>query len=193
VISASAGVIEDDPMNAFETGLVESVLYLHSEPIDVKTLSRITNLPRSAVLEAIGSLKEEYDREKHGLEIVEIGGGFCFSPKKPYYQALRSTYGRQNMKRFSRAAMETLAIIAYSQPITKAEIESIRGVSADGMIKLLTEYRLIKEVGKRDTPGKPIQFGTTKDFLVRFGLKSIANLPKLEETESQRFDPYERE
>ena len=180
-------------MNALERGLVESVLYLHSEPIDIKTLSRITNLPRSAVLEALGSLKEEYDGENHGLEIVEIGGGFCFSPKKQHFQALRSTYGRQNMKRFSRAAMETLAIIAYSQPITKAEIESIRGVSADGMIRLLMEYRLIKEVGKRDTPGKPLQYGTTKDFLLRFGLKSIANLPKLEETESQRFDPYERE
>jgi len=180
-------------MNVFEMGLVESAIYLHSEPIDVKTLSRITNLPRASVIEAIGFLKELYESDNHGLEILEIGGGFCLSPKQQYYEALRSTYGRQSMRRFSRAAMETLAIIAYSQPITKAEIESIRGVSADGMIKLLTEYRLIKEVGKRDTPGKPIQYGTTKDFLVRFGLKSIANLPKLEETESQRFDQYERE
>jgi segregation and condensation protein B len=193
VISESANVGEDDEMNPEAAGLVESVLYLHSEPIDIKNLSRITNLPRSTVLDALSLLKDEYDQEHHGLEIVEIGGGFCFSPKQQYFQALRATYGQQNMKRFSRAAMETLAIIAYSQPITKAEIESIRGVSADGMIKLLSEYRLVKEVGKRDAPGKPIQYGTTKDFLVRFGLKSIANLPKLDETERQRFDRYERE
>lgn len=84
--------------------------------------------------------------------------------------------------------METLAIIAYSQPITRAEIEALRGVSADNMIRILLERNLIKEVGKKDIPGKPVQFGTTKDFLQLFRLNSIADLPRLDETESERFE-----
>ena len=84
--------------------------------------------------------------------------------------------------------METLSIIAYSQPITRAEIEAIRGVSADNMIRLLADRNLIKEVGKKDAPGKPVQFGTTKEFLKFFRLNSISDLPKLEETESERFE-----
>ena len=84
--------------------------------------------------------------------------------------------------------METLSIIAYSQPVTRAEIEAIRGVSADNMIRLLIEKELIKEVGKKDVPGKPAMFGTTKEFLKIFRLNSIADLPKLDETERERFE-----
>lgn len=84
--------------------------------------------------------------------------------------------------------METLSIIAYSQPVTRAEIEAIRGVSADNMIRLLIEKDLIKEVGKKDVPGKPAMFGTTKEFLKIFRLNSIADLPKLDETERERFE-----
>ena len=84
--------------------------------------------------------------------------------------------------------METLSIIAYSQPITRSEIEQIRGVSADNMIRLLLDRELIKEVGKKDVPGKPVQYGTTKEFLKFFRLNTIADLPKLDETESERFE-----
>jgi segregation and condensation protein B len=84
--------------------------------------------------------------------------------------------------------METLSIIAYQQPVTKAEIEAIRGVSADNMVRLLLDRNLIKEVGKKDIPGKPVQYGTTKEFLKFFRLQSIADLPKLDETENERFE-----
>jgi segregation and condensation protein B len=87
--------------------------------------------------------------------------------------------------------METLSIIAYSQPITRQEIESIRGVSADGMIKLLAERQLIKEVGKKEAPGRPVQYGTTKEFLKLFRLASIADLPKMDELDQERFEPEE--
>ena len=101
---------------------------------------------------------------------------------------LKDRYGKKNEGRLSRAAMETLSIIAYSQPVTRAEIEAIRGVSADNMIRLLIEKDLIKEVGKKDVPGKPAMFGTTKEFLKIFRLNSIADLPKLDETERERFE-----
>ena len=100
----------------------------------------------------------------------------------------KDRYGKRNENRLSRAALETLAIIAYSQPVTRGEIENLRGVSADGMIKLLATRNLIREVGKKDAPGKPVQFGTTKEFLKLFKLNSIADLPKLDETEHDRFE-----
>jgi segregation and condensation protein B len=178
--------------NLAETGLVESVLYLENEPINLHSLSKITKLTKTAVLEAIEKLKGEYGRSSHGLEIVETGGGFCFSPKEKFSEVLKETYGSKYGKRLSRAALETLSIIAYSQPVTRSEIERIRGVSADGMIRLLAEAVLIKEVGKKDSPGRPVQYGTTKEFLVKFRLASIANLPKMDDTDRERFNPYDR-
>jgi segregation and condensation protein B len=110
------------------------------------------------------------------------------APKKEYWETLKERYGKKNDAKLSRAAMETLAIIAYSQPITRSEIEALRGVSADNMLRLLTERALIKETGKKDIPGHPVQYGTTKDFLRLFRLNSIAELPKLDEDEAGRFE-----
>ena len=114
-----------------------------------------------------------------------------FAPKKAYWESLRERYGRKNDKRLSRAALETLAIIAYTQPITKAEVENIRGVTADGMIKLLVEHSLIETAGKKDVPGKPVQYRTTREFLRVFRLASIADLPKMDELDQERFETNE--
>ena len=97
-------------------------------------------------------------------------------------------YGKKNEGRLSKAAIETLSIIAYSQPVTRAEIESIRHVNADNMMRVLLERKFIKEVGKKDVPGKPVMYGTTKEFLEFFHLQSIADLPQLDEKESERFE-----
>ena len=171
-----------------ETALLEAIFYLESEPLDNKTLSKISGLGLEVVDAAIEKLQEKYTDEDSGVELVQISGGWIISPKTEYWQCLKERYGKKNDSRLSRAAMETLSIIAYSQPVTKAEIESIRGVSADNMIRLLQERSLIKEVGKKDIPGKPVQYGTTKEFLKFFRMNSIADLPKLTETESERFE-----
>ncbi len=171
-----------------ETALVEAILYLEAEPVDIKTLCRISGLSSSAVREALDSLRERYDDDSHGLDIIEIGGGYSFTPKKQLWDNLKDRYGKKNEHHLSRAAMETLSIIAYSQPITKAEIENIRGVSADGMIKLLQERNLIKVVGKKEAPGKPVQYGSTPQFLKLFRLKSIADLPKLDDLDREKFE-----
>ncbi|HOT63480.1 MAG TPA: SMC-Scp complex subunit ScpB [Treponemataceae bacterium] len=171
-----------------EMALIESILYLETEPLDEASLARITGFSKEVVDEAIAALRERYDDESHGIELVRISGGWAVSPKKELWESLKDRYGKKNDNRLSRAAMETLSIIAYSQPITRSEIEAIRGVSADNMIRLLVEKELIKEVGKKDVPGKPIQFGTTREFLKLFRLNSIADLPKLDETESERFE-----
>jgi len=171
-----------------ETALIESILYLETEPLDENALTRISGLSREVVDKVLEILQERYADESHGIELVRISGGWTVSPKKELWETLREKYGKKNDNRLSRAAMETLSIIAYSQPITRGEIEAIRGVSADNMIRLLVERNLIKEVGKKDIPGKPVQYGTTKEFLKIFRMNSISDLPKLDETESDRFE-----
>ena len=171
-----------------ETALIEAILYLETEPVDEAALIRISGLSKEVVDQVIDILNDRYSSDDHGVELVQISGGWTLSPKKELWESLKDRYGKKNDNRLSRAAMETLSIIAYSQPITRSEIEAIRGVSADNMIRLLVERNLVKEVGKKDIPGKPVQFGTTKDFLKVFRLNSIADLPKLDETESDRFE-----
>ncbi len=171
-----------------ESALIEAILFLETEPVDEAFLARTSGFSREVVDEVIELLKERYADESRGVELVQISGGWTLSPKKELWDSLKDRYGKKNDSRLSRAAMETLSIIAYSQPITRPEIEAIRGVSADNMIRLLVERGLIKEVGKKDIPGKPIQFGTTKEFLKFFRLNSIADLPRLDETESERFE-----
>jgi segregation and condensation protein B len=172
-----------------ETALIEAVLYLEADPLDEAGLCRISGLGKDIVQTALNNLEERYAREDSGVELSRIGGGIMISPKKEYWDTLKERYGKKNESRLSKAALETLSIIAYSQPITRSEIESIRGVSnADNMMRLLLEKELIREVGKKDIPGKPIQYGTTREFLKFFRLESIADLPKLNESETDRFE-----
>ncbi len=170
-----------------ETAIIEAILFLETEPIDLRNLARISKLDKDVVLQALEELQARYSREEHGLEVAELGGGFVLTPKKELWDYLKDRYGRKKEEKLSRAALETLSIIAYSQPMTRAEVENIRGVSASGMIKLLLDKGMIREVGKKDLPGKPIQYGTTKEFLKAFRLSSISDLPKLEEREQDRF------
>lgn len=171
-----------------ETALVEAILFLESESQSVQNISRISELSEDVVKVALENLEEKYRSEDSGIELIQITGGYTLAPKKDLWNFLKERYGKKNEGKLSKAAMETLAIIAYSQPITRAEIEALRGVSADNMIRMLLERNLIKEVGKKDVPGKPVQFGTTKDFLKLFRLNSIADLPRLDESESERFE-----
>jgi segregation and condensation protein B len=176
-------------MNLAQTAaLVEAVMFLENEPVDAAVLGRITGLNRAQVLEAIEELRRRYAAAPHGLEVVELGGGYTFGVKQQLWDLLKPRYGRRSEAKLSRAALETLSIIAYSQPVTRQEIESIRGVSADGMIKLLASKNLIREVGKKQVPGRPVQYGTTKEFLKAFRLASIADLPKLDELDAEKFE-----
>ena len=171
-----------------ETALIEAILFLEGEPLDAAALVRISGLSRDVVEQALENLGSRYANADSGLELANIGGGLLISPKKDYWDNLKDRYGRKNESRLSRAAMETLSIIAYSQPITRAEVEAIRGVQADNMIRMLAEKNLVREMGKKDVPGKPVQFGTTREFLKIFRLGSIADLPKLDESEAERFE-----
>ncbi len=171
-----------------ESELIEAVLFLESDPVEINTLVKITDLPKEVVEQALAVLENKYQQPGNGLELIQFAGGYTLSPKQRLWDFLKERYGQKNDKRLSRAAMETLSIIAYSQPITKAEIENIRGVAADNMIRMLMDRSLIKTVGKKDVPGKPSQYGTTRDFLKVFGLSSISDLPKLDDVQQVRFE-----
>ncbi len=171
-----------------EAALLETVFFLETEPLDIAALARISGLGKEVVEAALDHLKDTLAGPVHGLELVQVGGGWILAPKRELWVGLKDRYGKKNEQKLSKAAMETLSIIAYSQPITRAEIEAIRGVSADNMIRFLVEKEFIKEVGKKDAPGRQVQFGTTKDFLKFFRLNSIADLPKLDELERERFE-----
>jgi len=172
-----------------EAALIEAILYLETDPLDINILVRYSGLSKEAVKKAVETLEEKYSRQDSGVELSRIGGGIMLSAKQEYWDALKPHYGKKNEIRFSKATLETLSIIAYSQPVTRSEIESIRGVQAvDTVIRLLLEKSLIREVGKKDVPGKPTQYGTTREFLRLFRLESIEDLPKLSESEAARFE-----
>ena len=171
-----------------ETALIEAIIFLEGDTLDEAALSRISGLSHDIVVKALEKINARYANADSGLELTRIGGGMMLSPKKEYWENLKNRYGKKNESRLSRAAMETLSIIAYSQPVTRSEIEAIRGVQADNMIRLLAEKELIREMGKKDVPGKPVQYGTTREFLKVFRLATIADLPKLSESEAERFE-----
>lgn len=171
-----------------ETALVEAVLLLESDPVELGQLAKITLLEEDAVIQALGHLHERYSRPDSGLELSEVGGGFSLIPRRDLMVILRHHYGKKTDEKMSRAALETLSIIAYSQPVTRVEIDSIRGVNSTGTLKVLLDRGFVRETGRKDTPGRPVQYGTTKEFLQLFGLGSIADLPKLDEAERERFE-----
>jgi len=171
-----------------EAALVEAVLYLENDPVDLERLAKITLLNEDAVRSALEHLHARYSKADSGLELSELGGGFSLIPRRDLMLSLRHHYGRKTDEKMSRAALETLSIVAYSQPVTRMEIDSIRGVNSTGTLKVLLDREFIRETGRKDTPGRPVQYGTTKEFLMLFGLASIADLPKLDEAERERFE-----
>jgi segregation and condensation protein B len=176
-----------EPEVAADAAFVEAVIYLESDAVDEKTIAAATGLGKERIELALQTIRETYADPRHGVELIGVAGGYTFAPKATLAEPLQARYGKRNENRLSRAALETLSIVAYSQPVTRAEIEGIRGVSAEGMIKLLTERDLVRVVGKRDAPGKPAEYGTTKEFLRLFRLASISELPKLDEVDREKY------
>jgi segregation and condensation protein B len=141
-------------------------------------------LKKEDISQAVNELKERYQDDLYSFEINEIAGGYQFLSKKDYHGAIHVMLQLKEKKRLSTAALETLAIIAYKQPITKPELEHIRGVSCDYSIQKLLEKELIVIAGKSDGPGKPLMYATSKNFMDHFGLSSVKDLPKLKDIQS---------
>lgn len=172
-----------------ERNMIEALLFVAYEPISLKKLSEITELETQTVLEILIKLQKEYAEK--GFHLQEIAGGWQFLTDEEFASQIEKLYNPRKQI-LSKAALETLAIIAYKQPITRLEIENIRQVKIDAMVNKLMDKKLIKEVGRMETPGKPILYGTTKEFLSFFGIDSINDLPPLENF-AKSFDNMEEE
>ena len=156
----------------FKLGQLEALLFAAGEPLGVPQLAELLGLNKPQTWELLGQLQEEYNTEKRGLELREVAEGWQLCTKACHHEAILQLANTQELK-LSNASMETLAIIAYRQPVTRAEMEAIRGVKVDGVVNTLLEWELIAEAGRKETAGRPILYKTTKRFLEVFGLKTL--------------------
>lgn len=156
---------------------IEAILFAMGEPVTVSQLSEALEQDGETVRNIVHQLMEQYNDENRGIRIIEIEDGFQLCTKNEYYDVLSKVVNIPKKHMLTDVQLETLSIIAYKQPITRTEIEAIRGVSCVHAINKLVEYHLIEEVGRLDAIGKPILFGTTEDFLRGFGVRSTDELP----------------
>jgi len=175
------GVYFSDVMENVK-GVVEALLFSTDEPLSISKIhSVLGEATQEEIKNAINELKLEYDTHNHSFRLQEIAGGYLLLTLPEYKNWQEKLHKTEEDKKFSSAALETLAIIAYKQPIKRVDIEAIRGVQSSQIIQGLMEKKLVRIVGREDVPGAPILYGTTKFFLDMFGLRSIEDLPKTEE------------
>ena len=183
-MQSPAEKIEEPERNTAElVAIAEALIFVSDEPITVKLLAEILEEDRETVHAAIEELQREYEARKSGLQIREIAGGWQLSTRTEYHEDVRKFLKTRPSAKLSLASLETLAVIAYKQPVTVPEILEIRGVQSASAIKTLLEKRLIITKGHKETVGRPMQYGTSKDFLIQFGLKDLTELPSIEDFE----------
>ncbi|HEY7217627.1 MAG TPA: SMC-Scp complex subunit ScpB [Candidatus Binatia bacterium] len=163
--------------------ILESLLFVADGPQPVQRLGEVLDqVDRETIRSVLGELQGDLEAQDRGIRLVEVAGGYQLRTAKSNSEAVKKFLGGRPA-RMSKATLETLAIVAYRQPITKAEIEAIRGVDVDGVITTLLERNLIRAVARKDVPGRPFLYGTTAEFLELFNLKDLSELPTLKETE----------
>lgn len=158
---------------------IEGILFAAGEPVKASKLAVVLETEIDKIVNAVDDLKREYNEEHRGFTIIDIMEGYQICSRPEYYRYIQEILGEQRNQPLSNAAMEALAIIAYKQPITRGQIEHIRGVNSDGCVNRLYERGLIDESGRLDAPGRPILYVTTDTFLRCFGLKSPQDLPPI--------------
>ena len=163
--------------------VLESLLFAAETPLTVHRLSEVLGgVEKKEIVAVLEELQAEYETAGRGFRLIEVAGGYQMRTPKENADWVKSLF-RGRPARISRATLETLAIIAYKQPIIRAEIEAIRGVDVDGVLSTLLERRLVRIVARKDVPGRPFLYGTTTEFLELFNLKDLSNLPTLKEME----------
>ncbi|HMA60470.1 MAG TPA: SMC-Scp complex subunit ScpB [Halanaerobiales bacterium] len=165
---------------------LETIIFVADKPVGIDKLSRVMEMKISNLRPLLDKLKDEYKKESHGFELNSYDDHYVFETKKKYSDLILNYLNISKHKKLSSAALETLAIVAYEQPITRREIESIRGVNVERTLSTLEKYDLVEEKGRKETIGNPIIYGTTTIFLQKFGLDDISDLPKIEDIDYQK-------
>lgn len=179
-------------------GALEAVLFAMGEPVSLQVLARALDTDITTALNAVESLKESYETEERGIQLIELEGSYQLCTKPRYYGNLITVAAMPEKPVLTDTLLETLSIVAYRQPVTKAEISRIRGVASDHAVSRLVEYGLVQEAGRLNAPGRPILFVTTREFLRRFGMDSLEQLPETagmmpEQESGQRRESPEQE
>ena len=180
-------------MDSFEAKLIiEAVIFAADGPVSVEQLARVVEtFDTDTIMRLISELQQEYDANKRSFQIVEIANGFQICTRDEYAPWIKRFYTTELSSRLSVSALEALAIIAYRQPATRAEVEEVRGVNSDSVIHTLLERNLIQILGRKQAPGKPMIYGTTTEFLMHFGLRELSELPSIDEIERMLGTPKE--
>lgn len=161
---------------------IEALLFVSGNPLSLEKLTAVLEGPSPEEIELqLQKLEQEYNDRASGIMLVQVAGGYQLATRPENASWIRKFRTVKTSTRLSKPALETLAIVAYKQPITRTEVEAIRGVNIGGIMRNLMERRLVKIVGKKDVPGKPMMYGTSQEFLQYFGLKDLASLPTLKE------------
>lgn len=161
--------------------IIEGLLFTSGEPLSLGDISSVLQIGKAETRKLLKEMSEDFDRERRGIQIICFNDKYQMCTRPEHMEYIKRLLGPQNRQSLSRAAIETVAIIAYKQPITRQSIDSIRGVKSDRVISSLMEKKLIKEVGRLEAPGRPVLFGTTDEFLRYFGLKDLSELPDAED------------
>ena len=170
-----------------EKAILEAVLFTMGESVEVERLATVIEEDKKITRKLLMELKKDYERKECGVTLMELDDSFQMCTKADMYEYLVKIAKTPRKYVLSDTILETLSIIAYKQPITKAEIERIRGVSCDHAVNRLVEFGLVMEVGRMDAPGRPLLFGTTEEFLRSFGVKSLEELPELSAVQIEEF------
>ena len=181
-------------MNADLPAIIESLIFTADSALSTDRLcDLLTEFERGEIKSALSGLVEYHQGRGGGFELVEVAGGWQFRTR-PAFHSYITRHIKTRAAKFSQSALETLAIVAYRQPITRAEVEHLRGVDCGGVLKTLLEKHLVRILGKKDIPGRPLIYGTSKEFLEVFGLKDLKSLPTLREIQALDAVPqYERQ
>ena len=173
--------------------IVESLLFVATEPLSSERIREVIGNDKKVIHDALKSLMDHYQSQEHGLQLVEVAEGFQLVTRPENSPWIKKFLTVKTTGRLSKPGLETLAIIAYKQPIIRTDIETIRGVDCGGVIKTLLERRMVRIVGRKEMPGKPMLYGTTREFLEYFGLKNLSDLPTLKEFKETCFSDAEPE
>lgn len=161
--------------------IIEVLLFIAGEPLSLNKISQILEIKQSVAMNLVLELKKEYWEAQKGIDIIEISNGYQMCTRHEYSPWINRLKKQRKENKLSPSALESIAIIAYKQPITRIEIDNIRGVSSIGVIQTLLEKKLIKIIGRKDIVGKPLLYGTTSEFLKTFGLPNLSALPQIDE------------
>ncbi|GBF41662.1 transcriptional regulator [Leptospira ellinghausenii] len=174
----------------YTKGLLEALLFLSSDPIKLSALAKSCGIEKTEARELLDELILDYQEREGGFLLREIAGGYQFITNQKYSEILSHIFKDKKRETLSRGTLDTLAIIAYKQPITLTELDEIRGVSSRAMVASLMSKKLVKAVGQKEVPGRPTLYGTTNEFLLHFGLSKLTDLPTPVEVKELKFEDF---